>query len=48
VCSAKKKKKRQHFTITKISVLMLFKEIIAVYAENYVKNINTKQIVAYC
>jgi hypothetical protein len=29
------------FTITKISWLILFKEIIAVYCENYTKFINT-------
>jgi hypothetical protein len=34
-------KKTQHFTITKINWLMLFKEIIAVYSENNTKPINT-------
>jgi hypothetical protein len=38
VCTAKK---TQHFTITKINWLMLFKEIIAVYSENHTKRINT-------
>jgi hypothetical protein len=33
--------KTKHFTITKINWLMLFKEIIAVYSENYTKPINT-------
>jgi hypothetical protein len=34
-------KKTQHFTITKINWLTLFKEIIAVYSENHTKPINT-------
>jgi hypothetical protein len=34
-------KKTQHFTITKINWLTLFKEIIAVYSENHMKPINT-------
>jgi hypothetical protein len=33
-------KKTQHFTITKINCLTLFKEIIAVYRENHMKFIN--------
>jgi hypothetical protein len=33
-------KKTQHFTITKINRLTLFKEIIAVYSENHTKHIN--------
>jgi hypothetical protein len=35
-------KRTQHFTITNINWLMLFKEIIAVYGENHAKPINTK------
>jgi hypothetical protein len=35
-------KKTPHFTITKISLLMLFKEIIAVYSENHTTPIHTK------
>jgi hypothetical protein len=34
-------KKTQHFTITKINWLMLFKEIIAVYCKNHTKPIDT-------
>jgi hypothetical protein len=33
--------KTQHFTITKISLLTLFKEIITVYSENHTKPIDT-------
>jgi hypothetical protein len=33
-------KKTQHFTITKINWLTLFKETIAVYSENHTKLIN--------
>jgi hypothetical protein len=33
-------KKTQHFTITQINRLTLFKEIIAVYSENHTKHIN--------
>jgi hypothetical protein len=40
--SVRTAKKTQHFTITKISSLMLFKEIIAVYSENHTKPVNTK------
>jgi hypothetical protein len=35
-------KKTQHFTITNINWLTLFKGIIAVYTENHTKHINTK------
>jgi hypothetical protein len=35
-------KKTQHFTITKINWLTLFKEIIAVYSENHTKHIKFK------
>jgi hypothetical protein len=37
VCTAKK---TPHFLITKISCLMLLREIIAVYTENHTKSIN--------
>jgi hypothetical protein len=39
--SVRTAKKTQHFTITKINWLTLFKEIIAVYTENHMKHINT-------
>jgi hypothetical protein len=39
--SVRTAKKTQLFTITKINWLTLFKEIIAVYSENYTKHINT-------
>jgi hypothetical protein len=32
----------QHTTLKKISLLMLFKEIISVYTENHTKPINTE------
>jgi phospholipase/lecithinase/hemolysin len=35
-------KKTQHFTITKINWLTLFKEITAVYSEYHTKQTNTK------
>jgi lipoate-protein ligase B len=38
--SVRTAKKTQHFTITKINWLTLFKEIIAVYTENHTKHIN--------
>jgi hypothetical protein len=38
--SVRTAKKTQHFTITKINWLTLFKEIIAVYIENHMKHIN--------
>jgi thioredoxin-related protein len=41
-------KRTQHFTITKISLLMLFKEIICVYCEKHTKPINTKYNVTDC
>jgi hypothetical protein len=37
--------RNEHFTITKINWLMLFKEIIAVYSENHAKPIDTKCII---
>jgi len=37
-----------HFTITKINWLTLFKEMIAVYSENYAKPINTKCSITDC
>jgi hypothetical protein len=46
--SVRTAKKTQHFTITKINWLTLFKEIIAVYSENHTKTINTKRRVADC
>jgi hypothetical protein len=39
--SVRTAKKATHFTITKINWLALFKEIIAVYSENYKKHTNT-------
>jgi hypothetical protein len=39
--SVRTAKKTQHFTITKINWLTLFKEIIAVYSENHMKPIDT-------
>jgi hypothetical protein len=39
--SVRTAKKTQHFTITKINWLTLFKEIIAVYTENHTKHITT-------
>jgi hypothetical protein len=39
--SARTAKKTQHFSVTKINLLMLFKKIIAVYSENHMKPINT-------
>jgi hypothetical protein len=39
VCTSKK---TQHFSVTKISFLMLLKEIIAVCTENYTSPIKTK------
>jgi hypothetical protein len=38
--SVRTAKKTQHFTITKINWLTLFKEITAVHCENHMKNIN--------
>jgi hypothetical protein len=40
--SAHTSKRTPHFTITKINLLTLFKEIIAVYTENHTRPINTK------
>jgi hypothetical protein len=39
--SVRTAKKTQHFTITKINWLTLFKEIIAVYSEHCTKPMNT-------
>jgi hypothetical protein len=39
--SVRTAKKTQHFSITKVSWLILFREIIAVYSENNAKPINT-------
>jgi hypothetical protein len=41
-------KTAQHFTITSINWLTLFKEIIAVYSENRAKPINTKCSITDC
>jgi hypothetical protein len=35
-------KKTPHFTITNFNLLMLFKEIIAVYSDNHAEPVNTK------
>jgi len=40
--SVRTSKRTLHFTITKINWLMLFKEIIAVYAKNHTKHMNKK------
>jgi hypothetical protein len=40
--SVRTTKKTQHFTVTKINRLTLFKEIIAVYCENRMKHVTTK------
>jgi len=39
--SVRTSKRTQHFVITKINWLMLFKEIIAVYTENHTKRVST-------
>jgi hypothetical protein len=39
--SVRTAKKTQHFTITKINRLTLFKEIIAVYCENHMKQMQS-------
>jgi hypothetical protein len=39
--SVRTAKKTQHFAITKINWLMLFKEIIAIYSDNHMEPINT-------
>jgi hypothetical protein len=46
--SVRTAKKTQHFTITKINRLTLFKEIIAVYSENHTEHINAKWSVTDC
>jgi hypothetical protein len=43
--SVRTSKRTPHVTITKINWLMLFKEIIVVYSDNYTELINTKYIV---
>jgi hypothetical protein len=40
--SARTSNRTPHFTLTKISWLIIFKERIAVYSENHAKPINTK------
>jgi hypothetical protein len=42
--SVRTAKKTQHFTITKINSLMLFREIIAVYSENNKKPVGKIQV----
>jgi hypothetical protein len=46
--SVRTSKRTLHFTITKINLLTLFKEIISVYSENHTKPTNTKHSVADC
>jgi hypothetical protein len=46
--SVRTAKKAQHFTITKINWLTLFKEIIAVYTENHTKPINVGKMQSCC
>jgi hypothetical protein len=46
--SVRTAKKTQHFTITKINWLKLFKEIIFAYIQNHTKHINTKYKVTDC
>jgi hypothetical protein len=41
-------KRTPHFTITKINLLTLFKETIAVYSENHTRPVNTKHAVTDC
>jgi hypothetical protein len=42
--SVRTAKKTPHFTVTKISWLTLFKEIIAVCYENHTKPVNKKEL----
>jgi hypothetical protein len=42
--SVRTSKKTPHFTITKINLLTLFKEIIAVYTENHMKQIKNADL----
>jgi len=46
--SVRTSKRTQHFTITKINWLTLFKEIIAVYSDNRTEPINTKCRITGC
>jgi hypothetical protein len=46
--SVRTSKGTPNFTITKINWLTLFKEIIAVYSENYTKPINAKCSITDC
>jgi hypothetical protein len=46
--SVRTSKRTPHFTVTKINWLMLIKEIIAVYTDNYTKPINVKRSVTDC
>jgi hypothetical protein len=40
--------KKEHLSVTEISWLMLFKEIIRLHTENLIKSINTKSRVTDC
>jgi hypothetical protein len=44
--SVRTSKRTQHFTITKINLLVLFKEIIAVSSDNYTNLIISKNFTA--
>jgi hypothetical protein len=46
--SVRTSKRTPNFTITKINLLMLFKEIIAVYSEKHAKPINTTCSITDC
>jgi len=46
--SVRTSKRTPHFTITKINLLTLFKEIIAVCTENHTKHVNTNCRVTDC
>jgi hypothetical protein len=46
--SVRTSKRTPHFTIAEINFLTPFKEIIAVYSENYTKPINTKCGITDC
>jgi hypothetical protein len=46
--SVRTAKKTQHFTVTKINWLTLFKVIIAVYCENHMTHMNTKLRLTDC
>jgi hypothetical protein len=46
--SVRTSKRTPYFTSTEINWLTVFKEIIAVYSENYAKPINAKCSITYC